>query len=111
TEVEFSCPPVQPRLEYDRFDIGGHFPRRPASPSAGRVVEAVGRYAGQAGVIERCPLGRSEDAQRRGPISCHRSGAWWPMSSAAITLPAWCRSTLAIALAGSLLMWASLPPL
>jgi apolipoprotein N-acyltransferase len=33
------------------------------------------------------------------------------MSSAANTLPAWRRSTLAIALVGSLLMWASLPPL
>src|SRR4051812_627959 len=33
------------------------------------------------------------------------------MSSAATTLPAWCRSTLAIALLGSLLLWAALPPL
>src|SRR3954471_11319786 len=33
------------------------------------------------------------------------------MSSAATTLPAWCRSTLAIALLGSVLLWASLPPL
>lgn len=33
------------------------------------------------------------------------------MNSAAITLPAWRRSTLAIALVGSFLMWASLPPL
>src|SRR5437867_2752447 len=31
------------------------------------------------------------------------------MSSAAITLPAWRRSTLPVALVGSLLMWASLP--
>jgi apolipoprotein N-acyltransferase len=33
------------------------------------------------------------------------------MSSAAITLPAWRRSSLPIALVGSLLLWASLPPL
>jgi apolipoprotein N-acyltransferase len=33
------------------------------------------------------------------------------MSSAATTLPAWRRSTLTIALVGSFLMWAALPPL
>jgi len=33
------------------------------------------------------------------------------MKSTAITPPAWCRSTFAIALVGSLLMWAALPPL
>ncbi len=33
------------------------------------------------------------------------------MSSEANTLPAWRRSTLALAVAGSVLMWASLPPL
>src|SRR3954467_13444865 len=33
------------------------------------------------------------------------------MSFAATTLPAWCRTTLAIALLGSFLLWAELPPL
>ena len=33
------------------------------------------------------------------------------MSSAANTVPAWQRSTLPVALIGSLLLWASLPPL